>query len=146
MKFICKIVVFLSLTPCAFANHFFSYCPVHTWHKVNSLQGEWEVNFRMINEDGLFVDEACQPINRVQISTANPLTYGFGFKEDATFDIAYTVTAVQLAKGSGFESKACVFVVTANGPAQPDIQALGYHGATCQWKIIPGVGEDFSVS
>ncbi|WP_237762222.1 hypothetical protein [Legionella santicrucis] len=98
----------------------------------------------MINEEGLFVDQTCQPINRVRISTANPLTYGFGFKEDATFDIAYTVTAVQ-STGSSFESKACVFVVTANGPAQPDIQALAYHGATCQWKIIPGVGEDFIV-
>ncbi|QEY53132.1 hypothetical protein [Legionella longbeachae] len=145
MKLICKIAIFISLAPCAFANHFFSYCPVHTWHKVKSLQGEWEINLRMINEEGLFVDQACKPITRVPISTASPLTYGFGFNEDATFDIAYTVTAVQLSHGSGFESKTCVFVVTANGPAQPDIQALGYHGATCQWKIIPGVGEDFIV-
>ncbi|MGM9452850.1 hypothetical protein ACTAZI_05870 [Legionella bozemanae] len=146
MKRICKIVVFLGLSPYAFANHWFSYCPVHTWHNVSSLNGEWEVNLRMINEDGLLVDQSCQPINRVRISTANPLTYGFGFKEDATFDIAYTVTVVQSTEGARFESKTCVFVVTANGPAQPDIHTLAYHGATCQWKIIPGIGEDFIVS
>lgn len=119
-------------------------CGIHTWHTINALDGQWHVTLKMINQQGLFADRDCNPISEARINPEQPLVYGFGFPRDADFDLAYTVTAVK--KEAGFQSKACVFVVTAKGPAQPDITALAYHGAECQWKVVKGVGEDFTVS
>ncbi|KGP62949.1 hypothetical protein EP47_07475 [Legionella norrlandica] len=118
-------------------------CGVHTWHEVVSKSGSWKVTFKMISQNGQFVDPSCADITEIGLTEDNSLTYGFKFSKEADFNIAYTVTAVN--QDSNFQSKACVFVVTANGPAQPDIQALSYHGAECQWYVVNGVGENFSV-
>jgi hypothetical protein len=44
---------------------------------------------------------------------------------------------------TAFSSKTCVFVVTAQGPADPDVRYFSYHGAVCGTTTVPGVGEDF---
>lgn len=116
---------------------------IHTWHNVNAKEGQWRVTLQSINQQGYFADSQCSPLTSTIFSSAAPLVYGFGFSKDANFDIAYTLTAIK--QEASFQSKACVFVITANGPAQPDITPLSYHGAVCEWKRIPGVGEDFIV-
>ncbi|MDX1837379.1 hypothetical protein [Legionella taurinensis] len=123
--------------------HAASECRIHTWHAINSLDGQWKITLKMINQQGVFADRDCNPLTEASLSAEQPLIYGFGFPNDADFDLAYTVTAVK--QEAGFQSKACVFVVTAKGPAQPDITAIAYHGAECQWKVVRGVGEDFTV-
>lgn len=124
--------------------HAASECNIHTWHTINSRDGQWHVTLKMINQQGVFADRDCNPLTDASLTASQPLVYGFGFPNDADFDLAYTVTAVK--QEAGFQSKACVFVVTAKGPAQPDITAIAYHGAECQWKVVRGVGEDFTVS
>ncbi|RAP37580.1 hypothetical protein B1207_05255 [Legionella quinlivanii] len=138
-----KLAVFCLMALGGFAFAFSPRCDVHTWHDIRSTEGNWKITMRMISQTGLLVDESCQPVNEFKISPRQGLRYGFGFSDNASFDIAYTITAIREAPG--FESQTCVFVVTANGPAQPDINALAYHGANCDWKVVPGIGEDFTV-
>ncbi|WP_298627468.1 hypothetical protein [uncultured Legionella sp.] len=122
----------------------FPLCPgIHTWHNVTSTDGQWSLTLQPINQQGVFTDSSCNTLRTATLSSDAAFIYGFGFPADADFDIAYTLTAVK--KETSFESKACVFVITARGPAQPDIAALSYHGAVCEWTRIPGVGEDFIV-
>ncbi|WP_367607786.1 hypothetical protein [Legionella sp. W05-934-2] len=117
----------------------FSQCAIHTWHPIYSNKGEWQVTLKVINQNGYFVDKACQPIETGHTRPDTPMTYGFGFSLDATFDIAYTVTAVK-QDTQAFESPVCVFVVSASGPAEPDVTALSYHGAQCEWKKVARTG------
>ena len=120
------------------------YCNgIHTWHNVNSKEGQWNITLQTISQEGSFSDSVCNSINSAILSPESTFIYGFGFSRDADFDIAYTLTAVRMEPA--FESRACVFVITAKGPAQPDITAISYHGAVCEWTRIPGVGEDFVV-
>ncbi|KTC75349.1 hypothetical protein Lbir_0494 [Legionella birminghamensis] len=135
-------ICLLALCTSSFA--FSPHCGVHTWHDIRAFEGNWKISLRMISQEGALVDSSCQPVNEFKINPAQGLRYGFGFSGDASFDIAYTITAIK--EKPGFESQTCVFVVTANGPAQPDIHALAYHGAHCDWKVVPGIGEDFTVS
>lgn len=121
----------------------FQQCRVHTWHDVSSQSGNWNITLKMISQDGILVDKACQPIHNQRLTVDAPLVYGFGFSDNATFDIAYTLTAI--SEEAAFESKTCVFVITAKGPANPDIHPISYHGAKCEWQVVPGVGENFSV-
>jgi len=119
---------------------------VHTWHQVNAKQGDWTVTLQVISENATFYKRSCQAFHTTALSPSQPLEYGFGFAAGADFDVAYTLTAVEKEKVPAFVSKSCVYVVTAKGPANPDIQAISYHGAKCDWKVVPGVGEDFSVA
>ncbi|KTD34786.1 hypothetical protein Lmor_1319 [Legionella moravica] len=120
------------------------YCPgIHTWHNVTSKDGQWKLTLQSISQEGSFSDSLCNSIHSTELGPESVFIYGFGFPKDADFDIAYTLTAVKQAPS--FESRACVFVITAKGPAQPDITALSYYGAVCEWTRIPGVGEDFVV-
>ena len=116
---------------------------IHTWHNVSSKEGQWKIVLQPINQYAIFTDLSCNVITNATITDAIPLVYGFGFSKDADFNIAYTLTAIK--QEPGFESKACVFVITANGPAQPDITPISYHGALCEWSRVHGVGEDFVV-
>ncbi|KTD56395.1 hypothetical protein [Legionella shakespearei] len=116
---------------------------IHTWHNVTAKEGQWNVILQPISQQSYFADAACNALTTTTLSTAHSLIYGFGFSKDADFDIAYTLTAVK--QEASFQSKACVFVITAKGPAQPDITALSYHGAVCEWSIVPGIGEDFVI-
>lgn len=125
------------------ANSFGGDCSVHTWHDVTSKSGSWKVSLKMINQSGKFFDRFCADASEATINSQHKLVYGFQFSKDADFNIAYTLTAV--SEEQGFQSKACVFVITANGPAQPDIHALSYHGAECEWNVVKGVGENFTV-
>lgn len=119
-------------------------CNVHTWHKIYAQEGQWKITLKSISQEGFFVDQHCNTLEVKPLSSIEPLIYGFGFPLDATFDIAYTVTAVKQEQNA-FKSKACVFVVSAKGPAQPDITALNYNGAHCDWQKVSGSGGDFYV-
>lgn len=121
----------------------------HTWHNVNASNGVWHGQLQVINEKGSFVGpDGMTPISEFLISPDKPQKYGFDFDLRDDFDVAYTVTLTQKAASSdtNFTSKTCVFVVTAKGPADPDIQVASYNGAACSWKKVPGVGEDFFVA
>ena len=42
-----------------------------------------------------------------------------------------------------FKSMACSYVIAAAGPAQPDVRAEPFNGATCMWERNEGVGENY---
>lgn len=116
-------------------------CNIHTWHNIFAKDGEWKVTLKVINQNGFFVDSHCNPVETDFARINEPLTYGFGFSNDANFDIAYTITAIKQSQ-RGFQSPACVFVVSAKGPAQPDVSTLSYNGAFCEWKSVARAGGD----
>lgn len=120
----------------------------HTWHTVRSGDGIWEARLQMINEGGFFESRDGSRLTTFVISPDKSQDYGFSFDPDADFNIAYTLTLTQKSTGKPlrFSSKACVYVITAAGPANPDIRPVSFHGATCDFKIMRGVGEDFWVS
>ncbi|VVC76515.1 hypothetical protein AQUSIP_18280 [Aquicella siphonis] len=119
----------------------------HTWHTVTSDEGVWDARLQMINQDGGFEARDGSALSAFTISPGKPQEYGFSFAKNADFDVAYTLTLTQRSSDRmHFSSKACVYVVTASGPARPDIRASSFNGAICEWKTVPGVGEDFIVS
>lgn len=117
---------------------------VHTWHNVVAEESEWQGTLSFIHQSGYFVDRNYNKLSTFALSPHTPITYGFVFNKDATFDVAYTLTLTEKNTRT-FQSKTCVFVITAEGPAKPDIKALAYHGATCNYHVVKGVGEDFFV-
>ena len=36
-------------------------------------------------------------------------------------------------------------MISAAGAATPDVRAEPYNGATCQWQVDPGIGENYVV-
>ncbi|MFZ2315976.1 MAG: hypothetical protein WAW86_10020 [Gammaproteobacteria bacterium] len=117
---------------------------VHTWHMVYANDtSNWNGTLQVIHEKASFVKPDGSVFNTFTLNTNTPLKYGFAFDPQDDFDVAYTLTLTEEAKN--FVSKTCVFVVTAKGPAKPDISVLQYNGATCSYKIVHGVGEDFYV-
>lgn len=121
---------------------------VHTWHKITAASGSWNASLRMISQEGFFVARDGTRLSDFVVEPNKPFEYGFGFPNTVNFDLAYTLTLTEQFKDSRryFQSKACVYVISAKGPGNPDITALSYHGATCNWKVVKGVGEDFMVA
>lgn len=106
-------------------------CPVHTWHKVTSIEGPWHGELHMISEMGTFVDETCTPRSHFSLKSAESTRYALQVSNDNTFDMAYTLTMVKTVKQS-FVSPSCVFIITADAPAHPVVEVLSYNGARCQ--------------
>jgi len=118
----------------------------HTWHTVSSNSGTWDAKLQMINEGGSFVTRDGSSLSSFTIGPGYSQDYGFIYDPGSDFNIAYTLTLTEQGTSPQFTSKACVYVITANGPAQPDIRPSSYQGAECNWLIVPGVGENFTVS
>lgn len=141
-----KRTLALSVLPLAIStySHAQSVPGVHTWHMVKTTNtSNWQGTLQVINEKATFVKPDGSTFNTFSINAENPLKYGFAFDPNDDFDVAYTLTLTEDAKA--FVSKTCVFVVTAKGPAIPDINAIAYNGANCTYKVVHGVGEDFYV-
>lgn len=121
--------------------------PVHTWHTIRALDGNWTGKLQMLNEGGAFVTREKAPLTNFTITSDHAQDYGFIFDAGDDFDVAYTLTLkeTKLAAMPQFVSKTCVYVITAKGPAQPDIRVSSFNGAKCDWNVVPGVGEDFTV-
>lgn len=119
--------------------------PIHTWHTVSATHGSWQGKLYMINENGHFANREGNQIKDFTVQKDQSFDYGFSFEKGADFDIAYTLTLVEKTSAA-FVSKACVYVITAEGPAKPDIRISSFNGAKCDYKIVPGRGEDFIVA
>ncbi len=138
----CLIFSYLIYLPYAYAT------AVHTWHDVTTDNGTWHGRLALITSDqaGYFTDKAANNKGQIydfELDSQKIFIYGFGFEFGKTdFDVAYTLTLYQ----TGFASKACVFVVTAKGPARPDVRISSYHDAKCNYEVVHGRGENFSVS
>ena len=118
----------------------------HTWHTVSTASGTWEAKLQMLNQGGSFVTREGALINDFAISPSHSQDYGFIFDDGDDFDVAYSLTMVEKSSNALlFKSKACVYVITASGPAKPDIRVSSFNGAKCDYKVIHGVGEDFMV-
>lgn len=121
----------------------------HTWHTVSANEGAWEARLQIINEGGSFVGRDGLALTTFTVSPTQPQDFGFVLAPEDDFNVAYTLTLTQKKPTFAFlhfSSKACVYVVTANGPAQPDIRATSFHGANCESKVMKGIGENFIVS
>lgn len=138
--------IFLSTLICSlFSASAFASTDVHTWHTIYSKNGSWQGTLAPINENPYFVDQSGAPLSTFTITEQTPQVYGFGFGPNDNFDVAYTLTLTQ-NNPTLFTSRTCVFVITAMGPAQPDIKVLKYNGANCMYAVVSGVGENFYVS
>lgn len=126
----------------------FANPPIHTWHNVTSLNGTWHARLQGINEQAYFYNADGTPRSEFTVNQTTPERYGFGFPEGTDFNIAYTLTLTQEDSNnvSRFSSKACVYVVTASGPGQPDIRASSFNGAKCELNVVPGATRSFTVS
>lgn len=119
---------------------------VHTWHDVVSKEGAWSGRLVISSGDqkGYFTDSQAKKVGQLydfHLGTDNPFVFGFGFDFDGTdFDVSYTLTLYQ----TSFVSKACVFNVSAKGPAQPDVRIETFNGAKCDYVVVHGRGENFS--
>lgn len=121
---------------------------IHTWHKIDVQQGRWQGRLAIIisNQGGYFANAAGNKIGANYdfiIDLNNPLKYGFGFDYNSTdFNVAYSVTLYQ---EDTFSNKACVFNVTAKGPAIPDIRINEYNGAKCSTSREEHHGTNFHI-
>jgi hypothetical protein len=142
LKLIILSMVFFYLGS-AFANS----TPPHTWHNISAKNGVWSGSLRMINEKGHFVTRNGLDLNNFTVTPDQSQEYGFVLDPNNDFDVAYTVTLTQQSatKQSWFESKACVYIVTAKGPAEPDINVSAYHGAQCHFEDPDHTGVNFIV-
>ena len=125
----------------------------HTLHTVTAQDGAWQGRLVITSEDGYFTDANGNDKGQRYDFTLNakaPFEYGFGFGSSADFNISYVLTLYQPANKGGnavmFASKACQFDVSAKSPANPDIRVEPYNAAKCDYTVVPGVGENFTVS
>lgn len=143
MKII-KLKIIVLLTGLLMTTQTFSQ-PVHTWHTIFAEESVWNGNLQALNQASQFVDQKGSLFNHFTLDKNNPITFGAIFSPEDDFDVAYTLTLIAKTPVA-FSSKACVFIVTALGPAQPDIKSISYHGARCEAIRVPGVGENFYVA
>lgn len=123
---------------------------VHTWHTVQAGSDVWDAKLQMLNGNGSFVSHDGKPMNNFSVSTQQSQEFGFVIGASPDFNVAYTLTLISREpfnlKNVRFKSKSCVFILTASGPAIPDIRANSFNGAVCNWEIDPGRGENFYVA
>ena len=123
--------------------------PAHTLHKVVATKANWKGRLVIATpyENAYFVTDAQDrgQVYDFHLSSNQPLNYGFAFRPGTDFNVSYTVTLVQDAAEANFVNKACVFNVSAKGPANPDIRVQAFNGAECNFKVVEGVGENFTV-
>jgi hypothetical protein len=138
-KILLTLILFF-VTSIALANN-----PIHSWHNVTSQNGQWHATLKGINELSNFVAaDGITPVSTFSVNPQSSFKYGFSFDPKDDFNVAYTLTLTQESVES-FSSKTCVFIITANGPANPDIRPISYNGAKCEYTVVQGVGEDYSV-
>lgn len=120
----------------------------HFWQKVSAIDSNWTVEQTLINEKGNFVTNAPECENKKTYSYAVNIGQdnqnGFHFAKGSDFNIAFTITAVENSASlpdAKFVSKSCVFIVTATGPAQPDVHITNYNGAKCSSTYNSAKGE-----
>lgn len=131
------------VTTCALADN----KTPHTWHTVRAENGTWDAKLQMLNQGGSFVTRDGVSLNNFTINPAKTLDYGFIFYDGADFDVAYTLTMIERNSDNlRFQSKTCVYLITASGPAKPDIRVSSFNGAKCDYRVVHGKGEDFMVS
>ena len=133
------LVSLMSVLSTAIAN------PPHIWQTVSATQGNWQGKLQMINQGGYFVNCEGNQINQFSINKGQSFDFGFSFDKGDNFDVAYVLTLV-LKTPPAFVSKACVFVITASAPAQPDVRVSSFNGAKCDYNIAHGKGGGFIVS
>ena len=156
MRSVCVVSSSLLLAGSAWALN----VPIHTLHHINDANhASWQgrLVIASANEPAYFTNKNGVNEGEIYDFTLNnktaPFVYGFAFKRGANFNVSYTLTLYQSThhfegplSHSFFSSKGCQFNISAKGPAQPDIRIEKYNGAICSFKIVPGQGEDFTVS
>ena len=139
------LLALLLITQAAFSS-------IHTWHDIHAKGHHWLGRLSIISAEqgGYFTDASGNNVGQnydFQTCEMHPFKFGFGFYINNTdFNVAYTLTMYQAADNRHFESKSCVFVVSAKSPKVTEVEAIAYHGASCNFDIIDNVGLNFSVA
>lgn len=124
--------------------------PVHTWHHIKSLTGNWagRLVITSANENAYFTDKDGHKVGQLynfSLNAQTPFLFGFGFSNPTDFNVSYVLTLYQVdSQHTMFSSKACQFDISAKAPAEPDIRVESYNGAKCKYKITT-TGEDYKV-
>ena len=83
------------------------------------------------------------------LTDSNGSSFEFNFSDDSDFNIAYTIYAIDTSANQHAymsHSRSCVFVVSADSPAVPNIHVVNYDDASCSYNDRSGVkdpGTDF---
>mmetsp|Transcript_79 Transcript_79/g.142 ORF Transcript_79/g.142 Transcript_79/m.142 type:complete len:179 (-) Transcript_79:22-558(-) len=148
---------------------------IHTWHNVTAYRGTWKAQLSSISETARFFWPNCTemdgptPVFEVvggKAVESGSASFGFEIGPDDDFDVAYSLTMVRTSQEplnpteslrllpraaermegrQLFKSMACSYVIAAAGPAQPDVRAEPFNGATCLWERNEGIGENYQV-
>ncbi len=119
----------------------------HTWHIVSAAGGTetWKCQLADAYETNFyFVDKNLRNITEFEINPQSPFTFGFAFGDNVDFNLSYTLACTQ-QNGESMGSPKTVFVIGANGPADPDIKIVNFHGSFGNYTVVPGVGENYFV-
>ena len=121
----------------------------HTWHitYVSDTAYPWKCQLADAYENSFyFVDSDLNPVSEFEITAKTPFKFGFviGNYSNIDFNLSYTLICVQ-ENGQERLSPKTVFVIGANGPADPNIHIVNLYGSTGNYTIIPGVGENYYV-
>lgn len=122
----------------------------HTWHNVTTSHGEWSGTLSVLNEQLTFVDPAYNNITQMRFNEKHGATWGTVIYDSDDFNVLYAATFIQQVNSSSIGSpnialKTCVFIISAYGPADPQITPVSFNGgATCKWQSS-GIGENYYV-
>ncbi len=116
----------------------------HTLHNVTA-NAKANCQFSAAYENQFyFVDKSGASITTFTLEPNVPYQFGLVLSGGADFNMEYTMVCV--ADTGAFAKRPRVtYVIGANGPADPDVKVVNDYGAEGSWKVIPGVGEDFSM-
>ncbi|CAE7431716.1 ANKRD17, partial [Symbiodinium sp. CCMP2456] len=95
------------------------------------------------------VRSSAEPLNLLSPSSQDQhsgrLMEKSASKKDCEDDTDGCLLQLAASSVTTFTSMACVFVITAKGPAQPDVRVETFNGAICRWQVNPGYGENYEV-
>jgi hypothetical protein len=115
----------------------------HVWQSVTSKNGTWYAKLSPIYESMTFVsNDTNYLINAFYLTPSAPMTFGLVITEEDDFDMLFILTLVQTDLGVTMESRrVCSFMISAYGPANPQITPVSYNGgAQCTYEIAEVVG------
>jgi hypothetical protein len=117
----------------------------HTVHLLSTNKNATCVLSRLYEpEDFCLVGASGNDISGTSfaVSPGAEVKFGMIFDGDADFNMEYALTCV--LSGSDTRSPKVIFMIGADGPADPDISVINLYGAKGSWQAT-GLGENYTL-
>lgn len=119
---------------------------IHTWHNVTVTDPDhlsWKCQLSPVYEtDMYFVDAEKKVITEFEVNGSKSSKFGFAFGSDVDFNLLFSLACAR-QDGRSQHSPKTVFVIGADGPADPNIHINNFYNGTGTYTVVPGVGENF---